>query len=102
MHTALKLKFVVSLVFLSTHYLAIYSFAQVVPPQYIDSDGAFVVTCPGLPGTNKPPELLESSIGVLFNKPRIIKNPRVPESCYTNQYLECGDVGTSFMCDRNS
>ena len=69
------------------------------PPQFIDTDGNFIVTCPGLPGSEKPPTLLTSSIGILFDKPRIIKNPRVPESCYTNQYLECGDIGTSFMCD---
>ena len=83
--------------------LTIFSFAQnnIVSPQYTDSNGNFIVTCPGVLGTIKPPELLTSTIGILFNKPRVIKNPRVPESCYTNQYLECGDIGTSFMCDRN-
>lgn len=77
-------------------------FAQnIIPPQYIDENGNFIVTCPGLPGTQKPPELLTSTIGILFNKPRIVQNPRVPESCYTNQYQECGDIGTAFSCDRN-
>ena len=39
-------------------------------PQFVDSDGNFIVTCPGLLGSEKPPTLLTSSIGILFDKPR--------------------------------